>query len=62
MASAKKKGTATRARKLKDLKAKTNPRGGASTQHGSAVTPSVGKIQKTGWIEIDSFSFGASNP
>jgi|HubBroStandDraft_6_1064221.scaffolds.fasta_scaffold599123_1 hypothetical protein len=61
MASAKKKGTVTRARKLKDLKAKTNPKGGASSQHGITVDKPTTKVQ-TGWIEIDSFSFGASNP
>jgi hypothetical protein len=60
MASAKKKVTATRVRKLRDLKAKTNPKGGASTPQANVATVNV--VKKTDWIELESFSFGAGNP
>jgi hypothetical protein len=63
MTSPRKRTAARSVRKLKDLKSKKDPRGGKA----AANAPTVTTIQKlkptqTGWIEIDSFSFGASNP
>jgi hypothetical protein len=63
MPTGKKKKTSGPARKLKDLKARKNPKGGA-TQPSVGVPLVVPKkpAPAEGWIEIDSFSFGASNP
>jgi hypothetical protein len=63
MASPKKKATAKTAMKFKDLKSKKNPKGGsqiASLKAQTVSTAGIVKAPATGWIEIDSFSFGAS--
>ncbi len=62
MSSAKKKTPSKAARKLRDLKSKKDPRGGNVTSNTlTKTTPPPSKPKSTGWIEIDSFSFGAGN-
>jgi hypothetical protein len=63
MSSAKKKTPSKTARKLKDLKSKKDPRGGnVASNTLTKVTPPPPKPKSSGWIEIESFSFGSGNP
>ncbi len=57
--TSKKKKTPTRTvRKLRDLKSRHDPKGGKLDVSTPMVT-APSKITSTGWIEVDSFSFGA---
>ncbi len=58
MSSAKKKTPSRAARKMRDLKSKKDPQGGKLDVSTPMVT-APSKITSTGWIEVDSFSFGA---
>jgi hypothetical protein len=61
--SKKKKAPAKTVRKLRDLKSRNDPKGG-QVYAGTPVATAPSKITTTGWIEVNSLTFGVgrSNP